>query len=1094
MSRAPPKHGPNLGVRVLSLDGGGAGALSELLILERIMYRTKMEGHLDTIPSPCECFELIGGTGTGGIIALMLGRLRMSTAEAISAYQTLCPQPKMGGTEQFQTSKFEDTLKKIFKQEKMDDISSDVCKTFVCTMNESNMNAGIPHLFRSYNTLEEPASDCMIWQAARATSATPGLFKPMEIGLSGLKQRYIDGSVGNNNPTSLVLNEAKQIYLSCPIVLVASLGTGHPDTIQIPKARGMNHIAQLMKNIATDCEKTHEENVRNFRSTANTYFRFNVHQGMQVLKPKDWNKLPEVSAHTNSYLRTGDAKLKLTEVVKIILNPALPVSMSVLRPINNCAPPSRIFQGRQAILHQMHTFFTLMEGKQVIFVLHGLGGAGKTQIALKFIQESASRFTDIFFIDSSSIDTINAGLKNIATTKSVGNSSHDALQWLRSKQEQWLLFFDNADDPKMDVNNYFPQCDHGNILITSRNPGLCVYAGSHSPVSDMEEMDAVDLLLRSAAQDITDDNRTTALQIVQVLYYLPLAIIQAGAFISKSGNLDSYLELYKDNRARLLKQKPAQSHDNYAWTVYTTWQISFDQLRQPAATFLQLCSLLHHQGISEKIFKNAATYKFGPSSPSREELQMPLEFLSQFLGPDGVWDSFCFMDMTNEVRAYSLINFHPQQKMFSMHPLVHHWTRGTLSHEELYHHCMVALVGMSVAGISDHDLKLVSLWIQPHIDFLLQKNSNVIPDFRHEFGKIYVWGEKQEKAEELQVAVLQKRRNLLGEDHQDTIDAMFWVAWIYRYLGKFKEAEQLEVVVLKQRRDILGDNHPGTLSVVGNLALTYLNLGKLKEAEDLGVTVVEKQRNLLGDNHPDTLISMGNLGVTYKNLGKLKEAEELGVIVLERQRKILGDNHPDTLMSMGNLAGTYQNLGKLKEAEKLRIVALEKQRNIWGDNHLNTLRAMSNLAITYMKLGKLKDAEELQVIVLDKFRDVLGNNHLNTLLAMSNLAFTYEHLGDLKEAEELGIAALERTRNVLGENHPSTLRTMSNLAATYNKLEKWQEAEELGAAAFKKQMELLGDKHTWTLETMQNLAVTYEQLGKLTEVESLNAILRGSQT
>ncbi|KAJ7101034.1 acyl transferase/acyl hydrolase/lysophospholipase [Mycena epipterygia] len=445
MSRAPPKHGPNLGVRVLSLDGGGAGALSELLILERMMYQTKMEGHLDIIPSPCECFELIGGTGTGGIIALMLGRLRMSTAEAISAYQTLCPQPKMGSTEQFQTSKFEDTLKKIFKQEKMDDISSDVCKIFVCTMNESNMNAGIPHLFRSYNTLEEPASNCMIWQAARATSATPGLFKPMDIGLSGLKQRYIDGCVGNNNPTSLVLEEAKQLYPSCPIVLVASLGTGHPGTIQLPKSWRLNTIAQVMKNIAADCEKMHEENVHRFQSTANTYFRLNVQQGMQVLEPKDWNKLPEVSAHTNSYLQTSDAKLKLTEIVKIILNPAIPVSpipdsVSVLKPINNCAPPSRIFQGRQTILHQMHTVFTQTVGKQVIFVLHGLGGAGKTQIALKFIQESASHlflssFSDIFFIDSSSIDTINTGLTNLVKTKVVGASSQGALQYLRSKQE-----------------------------------------------------------------------------------------------------------------------------------------------------------------------------------------------------------------------------------------------------------------------------------------------------------------------------------------------------------------------------------------------------------------------------------------------------------------------------------------------------------------------------------------------------------------------------------------------------------------------------------------------------------------------------------
>ena len=117
----------------------------------------------------------------------------------------------------------------------------------------------------------------------------------------------------------------------------------------------------------------------------------------------------------------------------------------------------------------------------------------------------------------------------------------------------------------------------------------------------------------------------------KVLYYLPLAIVQAGAYIAKSGGMDSYLELFSQNQARLLSKKPTQSHDSYEWTVYTTWQISFDQLGQVAATLLQLCSFLHHGGISEDIFSNAVRYEFPSFGLSREELQEPLEFLSEFL-------------------------------------------------------------------------------------------------------------------------------------------------------------------------------------------------------------------------------------------------------------------------------------------------------------------------------------------------------------------------------------------------------------------------------------------------------------------------------
>ncbi|KAJ7433406.1 P-loop containing nucleoside triphosphate hydrolase protein, partial [Mycena latifolia] len=302
-------------------------------------------------------------------------------------------------------------------------------------------------------------------------------------------------------------------------------------------------------------------------------------------------------------MATMDTNFQVQKVLTVI-SPAEPVP-EVHQYANTCPPPTRIFHGRQGILDNMHSYFTQDLGKQHIFLLHGIGGAGKTQIALKFIEESAPQFADIFLIDMSTVGTIDTGLKNIAMMKSVGDSSQAALQWLKSKKAEWLLFFDNADDPKIDLNKYFPQCSHGNIIITSRNPGLCVYTSAHCAVTNMEESDSVDLLLRSAAHNPTDHNKETAAQIVQTLCYLPLAIIQAGAFISKSGNLDSYLALYADNKARLLTEKPSQSHDSYAWTVYTTWKISFDQLSDQAKTFLKLCSFLHYQGISENIFKNA---------------------------------------------------------------------------------------------------------------------------------------------------------------------------------------------------------------------------------------------------------------------------------------------------------------------------------------------------------------------------------------------------------------------------------------------------------------------------------------------------------
>ncbi|KAJ6506460.1 hypothetical protein DFH09DRAFT_1289113 [Mycena vulgaris] len=702
----------------------------------------------------------------------------------------------------------------------------------------------------------------------------------------------------------------------------------------------------------------------------------------------------------------------------------------VTQTITKCPPPSQIFHGRQNILDKMHQFFEQDLDKQHIYLLHGLGGAGKTQIGLKFIERRSARFSDIFFIETSTIETIDTGLKNIAATQNAGSTAQDALAWLSSKPAEWLLFFDNADDPKIDLNNFFPGCKHGNILITSRNPSLRVYAGEYSLVSDMEEPDAVDLLLTSAAQAITPGNKEIAAEIVKALYHLPLAIIQAGAFISESGALDGYLALYVENRDQLLSEKPAQSHDDYAWTVCTTWNISFQKLSKPAATILQLCSFLHHKGIFEEIFSRASVYDFTLQGPSEEELQKPLEFLSQFLGPMNTWDLLRFLKAMNEIKAYSLVNFDPEGKLYSIHPLVHNWSQSTLADQGQYHYWMVAIVGMSVSGIPHHNMQPASLKLLPHVDSLLHGNTSIGPDFRNGYRRLYYYAGRPKDAEQLYLAVLEHRRSVLGEDHLDTLHAMGTLAAKYTKLGKLQEAEELEVVVLKKRRKILGEDHPDTLLTMANLTLTYHKLGKLQEAEDLEVVVLEKRKKILGEDHLETLHTMANLASTYTELGKLQEAEELKVVVLEKRRQILGEDHPDILRAMGNLAFTCSQLGKLQDAEELEFVVLEKRRKILGEDHPDTLHAMGNLASTYHRLGKLQEAEELGVVVVEKRRKILGEDHLGTLNAIGWLAATCYNLNKFKQAEQLYVELLDRRTALCGTHHPDTLCAANDLSIT----------------------------------------------------------------
>ncbi|KAJ7438600.1 FabD lysophospholipase-like protein [Mycena latifolia] len=515
------------GVRVLSLDGGGAGALSELLILEQIMYQVQATLGSNTTPAPCDYFEVIGGSGTGGIIALMLGRLRMSISASISAYEKLQPKPKSGSTEQFKASQLEAVLREIFREEKMRDLSPHACKTVVCAMHESNLNAGIPELFRSYNTPEEPALNCRIWEAARATSATPGLFKPMQIGRGGVRPKYIGGGVWNNNPTSLVVAEAEKMYPSQPVVLVVSIGSGHPDTIQIPRSPTLTAFAKTLKSIATDCERIHEDNARRFRSSPNTYFRLNVLQGLQGFEKQHWGRSSEVSAHTRAYLATEDAKSKLRGTVGVILSKYLRFLGSTLLPDTAvrscvCPPPSVDFTGREDILQKMLEYFNTSIGRRHIFLLHGLGGSGKSQIAFKFVEQSSSMSETrwahyVYFVDSSSQQTIENDLATLALAKKVGKTCKDSLLWLSNQHTEWLIVFNNADNVNLSLVQYFPSGSHGNILVTSRNPDLRQLAQATHKVEQMALEEATNLLLSAAQYDIMEvANRDVGKRIVQV--------------------------------------------------------------------------------------------------------------------------------------------------------------------------------------------------------------------------------------------------------------------------------------------------------------------------------------------------------------------------------------------------------------------------------------------------------------------------------------------------------------------------------------------------------------------------------------------------
>lgn len=126
-------------------------------------------------------------------------------------------------------------------------------------------------------------------------------------------------------------------------------------------------------------------------------------------------------------------------------------------------------------------------------------------------------FSDVFYIDASTSQTIDTELKNIALGKDIGDTADDMIIWLARQCEEWLLLFNNADDITLNLVKFFPSCSHGNILITTRNHGSRIYAPGFSyNVASMTPDDAKDLLFTITKEIVTDETDGLLEAIVKV--------------------------------------------------------------------------------------------------------------------------------------------------------------------------------------------------------------------------------------------------------------------------------------------------------------------------------------------------------------------------------------------------------------------------------------------------------------------------------------------------------------------------------------------------------------------------------------------------
>ncbi|KAH8760639.1 P-loop containing nucleoside triphosphate hydrolase protein [Hyaloscypha finlandica] len=744
------------------------------------------------------------------------------------------------------------------------------------------------------------------------------------------------------------------------------------------------------------------------------------------------------------------------------------------------------FVERGILLDQIHQKCAVLGSRTALV---GLGGVGKSQLAIEYAYRTRDRSPEtwVFWVHASNAARFEQSFREIANcVKIPGRQSlqtnvfqlvHD---WLRDDRKgKWVLILDNVDDTAFLVETprtsqdgqtnsvgsgnlrplvtYLPQCPNGSILITTRSENAALKLVERRDIIAIKPMSKPDALALLEGKLGRHNDGDDATELAAELEFMPLAIVQAAAYISQRVPRYSVREYLQDFRKSDRKRASLLNHDSEQlrrdWeaknSIIITWQISFDHIRmiRPSATdLLSLMSFFDRQGIPEALLRNRDEYRNSQQGQkeSNDDDSTDIDADIDASHSDDDEDNASqpsvsdgFEDDVLALRNYSFISINTDGTTFEMHRLVQLATRKWLeAHEQQERWKQQFIKNLDAklpTGEYENWVRCQTLF--PHAQSAAAQRPQEQDSLR-DWASIlykaawYAWRMgKGVEAEKMSIQAMEVRKKILGWEHNDTLDSIEMVGLAYKLRGQWDAAEELEVQVLETRKKRLGADHLDTLTSMANLASTYRYQGRWDTAEELQVQVLETRKKRLGADHPDTLNSMNNLVSTYLNQGRWDAAEELEVQVLETRKKRLGADHPDTLISMANLASTFWNQGRWDAAEELEVQVLETLKKSLGADHPDTLASMNNLASTYWNQGRWDTAEELEVQVLEMRKKRLGADHPGTLTSINNLAFTWKGIGRETEAIRLMEECIQSRKRVLGPDHPHTLSSCTALVA-----------------------------------------------------------------
>jgi hypothetical protein len=746
------------------------------------------------------------------------------------------------------------------------------------------------------------------------------------------------------------------------------------------------------------------------------------------------------------------------------------------RPFNAPIRNAR-FTGREDDLLALRQYLqgagqTVVLAGATAVTLQGMGGIGKTQVALEYAHRFRGAYDAVWWINADPVQFIDTQLADLGRQLDlpgrggVAEQVEAVLAALRRGETamRWLVVFDNAEDIER-VSSFLPSGPGVHVVITSRNPQWSDRAQAMQ-VDVFQRPESVEHLRRRVPSIRTDE----ADRVADLLGDLPIAIAAAGAWLRDTGTpIAEYL--------RQIEQYGPDTGSGRS-SVEATWDLSLQRLQERSAAayrLLQLCSVLAPEIALDLVYSDEMADQLAPLDLA-------------------VSERFYRGALVQQINRLALLKLDVGGGQIQLHRLLQHVVRQRMSPAELdeaRHQAQLVLAASRPPAEVDDPVswpRFHMLW--PHLEVVRAYDSREEPVRRLAIDRVrYLWltggyAEARRVAElvlrqwdELQRTLTDEAERLAVE--RQSLHLRFNLGNVLREQSSSVESRTLNEQVLARQRELLGDNHPHTLMTASSLAADLRALGLYADALSRDKRTYAAWSENFGDDHPRTLSTQNNLAVSYRLTGDFRSARERDSVVYERFRVVLGDMHPNTLSAGGNLGRDLREAGDYDGSISLLRDVAGRLATALGADSPRTHNALTNLAVSLRCAGRAQESAPLLEAAYENLTETFGPASPDTLACRLSRALNVLALGQPDIARE-ELAAVERSyRASYGESHPHTVACLSNLAVATRASGEPAIALSLARQSADAFDQALGSDHPYTLGATMNAAVMTAEHGDI---------------